>query len=199
MLRKLSTIASLSGLVALSSFGILSNAQNAESGVSKAITEPRRSESKEEFKPHVGVVAGFNDLSAGLRENAVEYGINTGFQPIIPFGIVFELTHLTAPSDRQDDLERTKLMAYANYNFGGTIPVLRHSYVGVGVGPVFDEVDERWDIEPGMAPVAGFDIPIATDGSTPARYTLGANANYLVVGGSNPDAFALNGQMKYWF
>lgn len=199
MLRKLSTIASLSGLVALSSFGILSNAQSGESGVSKAITDVRLSETKEEFKPHVGVVAGFNDLSQGSRNNAFEYGINTGFQPIIPFGVVFELTHLTVASDRQDDLERTKLMAYANYNFGGTVAFLRHSYVGVGVGPVFDQVNERWDVEPGLAPVAGFDIPITNSSSTPVRYTLGANANYLVVGGSNPDAFALNGQMKYWF
>lgn len=184
-------------LLAVSAMGLSSFAQEAQT--SRTLTQPYKSETKEEFKPSIGVIAGFNDMAARSRDNTVEYGITAAFQPIVPFSAGVELTRLTAPSDETDDLNRTKLLVTHNYNFGGTIPVVKNSYVGVGLGPVFDEVDNRWDIEAGIAPTAGFDIPIAMNSADQTRYTLGANANYLWVTGSNPDSFSVNGQMKYWF
>jgi len=89
-------------------------------------------------------------------------------------------------------------VARGTYNFGGTIPVVRHSYVGAAAGAVFDrntDFDGNWLAS---GPVAGFDIPVrevANDRSV----TLGAQAQYLFVEGSAPDSMSLNAQAKFWF
>lgn len=197
---KLSSVFSLSALVLLAMIGVQSGAADS-TGVSKTVPQTRKPMSDAETKPHIGVLAGMADTTQGSRDTAVEYGLDVGFQPLIPWGAGLELTRYSSGTNDAggDDLNRTKLLAKGSFNFGGTTPLIRHSYVALGAGPVFDEVDGRWDIELGVAPGLGFDIPIAQDQVEQTRYTLGANANYLFVSGSNPETFAVNGIMKYWF
>lgn len=156
---------------------------------------------QEEWKPHVGLKTGY----AGTRndfDSAVEYGVDLGFQPYIPYGFGFELARYTTDREvdaRNEDLERTKLMARGTYNFGGQTPVVRHSYIGASIGAIFDRIDGEDSTKAGISPVIGFDIPLATMPESGKILSLGASAAYLVVDGSNPDVFSMNGQLKYWF
>ena len=165
-----------------------------DTGTSKTFPEPRKSETMGEYKPSVGITLGVASPESDRRSSA-NYGIEWGFQPIIPFSEGIELSGFASPAGGVNPtLTRTKLMYKAAYNFGGTIPVIKDSYAGFQLGPVFDNIRNKLDVELGFAPMVGFDIPIGQ-----SAYSLGANANYMFVGGPNNDAFALNGVAKYWF
>jgi hypothetical protein len=168
-------------------------AEDTPTGRSSAITEPRPAEGLGEQKPSVGLMLGYADTEAG-RTSSFGYGLEYAVQPYIPFGAAVELSGYSADgTDTQPSITRTKLLFKGNYNFGGDVAVIKDSYVGVGIGPVWDNILGRSQIDFGIAPQVGFDIPLNPN------YTLGANANYLFVGGAKPDAFALNGVAKYWF
>lgn len=157
------------------------------------LPQPKEAQGLAEQRPSIGIFGGFADTQSGRRDGT-NYGIEAGYQPYIPFGLGVELSGYV--SDHQGDeatLTRTRLLAKGTYNFGGTIPVIKHSYVGVALGPVWDNVRNQIDMNFGIAPQVGFDIPVID------HLTLGANANYLFVGGAKPDVFALNGVAKYWF
>jgi hypothetical protein len=168
-------------------------AADSATGESTVLTEPRPTEGMREQKPSIGLNIGYADTEAG-RGTSLGYGIEYGMQPYIPFGAAVELSGYSAKgTDTQSSLTRTKLLLKGNYNFAGTVPVIKYSYVGVGIGPVWDNILARSEINFGIAPQIGFDIPLNES------YTLGANANYLFVSGAKPDVFALNGVAKYWF
>jgi hypothetical protein len=196
---KLSSLLSLSALVLISAVGVQSGAADTSGGTSRTIPRTRKPANDAETKPSLGVFAGLADTAQGERNSTVGYGVDVAFQPLIPWSAGIELSRYTAGSDNDRDLNRNKLLFHGAFNFGGTTPVIKDSYAGLMLGPVFDEVGGRWDTEFGVAPTLGFDIPIAMDEAQQTKYTLGANANYLFVTGSNPDAFALNGMLKYWF
>ncbi len=148
-----------------------------------------------EQKPSVGVHFGTasvrNDRSPGQ-----ELGIEVGVQPLIPFSTAVELSAAVIPNKGDSaTLTRTKLFFKGNYNFGGSIPVIRYSYVGVGAGLVFDNLASKSDLQLGWAPQLGFDIPLGTA----EKYSLGANANYMMSGGDKAGVLALNAMAKYWF
>lgn len=158
------------------------------------LPEARETETRAEMKPSLGIFGGYAETEAA-RRSAANYGIEYAFQPYIPLGAAIELSGYVSPSvEDQATLTRTRLLGKVNYNLGGNIPVIKNSYVGVGIGPIWDNVANTDDIEFGFAPQVGFDIPI-----TRTKFSIGANANYLFVGGAKPDAFALNGVAKYWF
>lgn len=165
-----------------------------ESAVSRSMPEARETESAAEMKPSLGIMGGYAETEAA-RRSGTNYGIEYGFQPYIPVGVAIELSGYVSPSvENKATLTRTRLLGKANYNFGGNIAVIKNSYIGVGLGPVWDNVRNTDDVELGIAPQIGFDIPIAR-----TQFSLGANANYLFVGGAKEDVFALNGMAKYWF
>lgn len=184
----------IKGLAALASVAAMaSTTVFAADGSSRTLPEGREAD-RSEMKPSVAIFGGYSDTQTG-RRNGTNYGAEYGFQPYIPLGAAVELSGYV--SDHKGDvatLTRTRLLGKVNYNFGGTIPVIKNSYVGLGIGPIMDNVAHKVDVNFGIAPQIGFDIPIA---STPL--SLGANANYLFVGGAKPDVFALNGVLKYWF
>ncbi len=145
-------------------------------------------------KPSLGVRLGMANMEG--EEEAVEYGVEFGYQPFVPLGLAVELSGYTSDSEGPDSgLTRTKLLGKGLYNFGGTIPVIRYSYVGAGIGPVYDNVENETDWNLGFQPVAGFDIPLGQA----ERISLGANVAYLLVTGDNVDAVSAAGQVKYWF
>ena len=150
-----------------------------------------------EQKPSLGIRTGIANVE-GSDEQAWEYGVEAGYQPFIPISIAVELSGYVQESDGADEgMTRTKLLGKGLYNFGGTIPVVRHSYLGAGVGPVYDNRNNEQEFNIGLAPVAGFDIPLSR--RTSEYLSLGATVAYLIVTGDNADAFSANGALKYWF
>jgi hypothetical protein len=179
----------------ISSWGYAA-ASDSPPGQSKTMPSMREAQTQAELKPSIGLSAGITDTNDN-RRNAPSWAVEAGFQPYIPFGVALEVGgYVSDHKDNTPSLTRTKLLVKGNYNFGGDTPVIKDSYVGLGIGPVWDNVAHRIDTELGIAPQIGFDIPL---GQAPSNFTLGANANYMFVGGAKPDVFALNGIAKYWF
>jgi hypothetical protein len=159
-------------------------------------TKPRPVRTESEYKPHFGVQAGFTNPN-GSYKPALDYCLDLGFQPYVPFGLGLELGHSSSESTiNQPDLVRTRLLAKGTYNFGGTIPVVRYSYLGVGLGTSFESGTTLLI----STPVAGFDIPlVGSKTEEVGSLSLGAVAKYMIYEGSNPNAFSLNGVVKAWF
>lgn len=150
-----------------------------------------------EEHPSIGIHYGTANVG-GDRGTGTDYGIEYGLQTYVPVSPAIELSGSVVPSKGTfPSLTRTKLLAKANYNFGGDIPVIRYSYVGVAAGPIWDNAGGDTDLELGWSPQLGFDIPLG--GNVGEKYSLGLNANYLMMGGDKPSVFALNGVAKYWF
>ena len=146
-----------------------------------------------EEKVHMGLNMGFNSPE-GSYDSSMNLGVDVGFQPYIPFGVGAELFTTEMDRDnRNSDDQRTALLAKGTYNFGGGIPVIRHSYAGLGAGPVL--TGSTWDI--GIAPLAGFDIPVTQ--LSGKDLTLGANIKYLATTSDTPDSFMTNFAVKYWY
>ncbi|MBY0413736.1 MAG: hypothetical protein K2Q18_06210 [Bdellovibrionales bacterium] len=150
--------------------------------------ETKEVESKDEYRIHMGLTAGVSSPN-GDAESSTEYGINIGFQPVVPLGVGVEVT--TAELD-ETNVQRTAILPRATYNFGGDIPVLRHSYVGVTSGPVF--VDSN--VELAVGPLAGFDIPLQPQSSN--FLSLGLQAKYLYITDTQ-DTFSAALALKYWY
>jgi hypothetical protein len=88
-------------------------------------------------------------------------------------------------------------LAKGTYNFGGTTPLIRYSYLGVGLGPVWDNIENTLHTSFGVAPLLGFDIPLTSEDNS--RFSLGAAGSYLFVNNTMPDAVTVNATAKYWF
>jgi len=154
-----------------------------------------RPQATSEQKPSLGLKLGMANTD-GKYDSALGYGIEAAFQPYIPFGVGVELNgYSTDGEGTSAALTRTALLGKAMYNFAGTIPVIRYSHVGAQLGGVWDNVNHNGDLNLGWGPLLGFDIPLEAQGA----YTLGANANYLFVGGSKADVLAVNAIVKRWF
>ncbi len=174
-------------------FALQANAQT-EDTISSAFPGPAAVESRDGLRPHIGVTAGIANPE-GSYDTAPEFGLDIGFQPYIPFGVgAMITTSRNSARNGAHDLERTSVLARGSYNFGGSTPIIKHSWVGVAVGPVFRH--DGTDL--GVAPMLGFDIPLREGFG---RYlSLGADAKYLTIANDNEaDAFSLNGVVKYWF
>ncbi len=179
-------------------FLFLTGAANAVDSTSSTFPRIDETSGAASWKPHLGLQAGYANPEYDYNA-AVEYGIDVGFQPFVPFGLGFEVSTLSSDGQNDQDLDRTKAMVRGTYNFGGTNEFIRISYVGLGLGAVWDSVGNDDAVNLGMAPTVGFDYPIAAFGGESRYLSLGANAKYLIVGANMPDTFSLNGQMKYWF
>lgn len=152
------------------------------------IVAPHPVTSDQEYRPHFGLLAGIMDRE-GRTGGVGEVGFDVGYQPYIPFGLGAEFNVTTTDSDKRDSV-----LAKGTYNFGGDIPVIKDSYVGAGVGMVF----KSDGTELALAPLAGFDIPIA-ENNMGQRISLGANVKHMIIGGVNDDALSFRAVAKYWF
>jgi hypothetical protein len=159
--------------------------------------EPHRVTEQSVYTPHVGVIAGYSAPEGSYQSN-VEYGLDFGFQPYVPFSLGAEVTQAQYDADGDgNDLLRTKALLKGAYNFGGNIPVIRESYVGLGVGPMIERAGGSDVTYMGLMPNLGFDIHLKN--TMLEAISLGANARYLISNSDAPDVFALNGLVKYWF
>lgn len=148
-------------------------------------------------KPTIGLRSGVANTDMENYDDSWEYGLEMGFQPFVLYSLAVEFSgYANDPAGDLPPLTRTKLLGKGMYNFGGNTPVIRHSYIGLAAGPVWDNISNDVATELGIAPFLGFDIPLAGRAS---RFSLGANANYLFVSGGKPETLAMNGMVKYWF
>ncbi len=150
-----------------------------------------------ESKPSIGLMVGtFVPDDGSVATTNV--GIDFMFQPRIPFAFGVEATHAEPESTKTGKrLKHTSVLAKAQYNFGGTIPVIRSSFVGIGAGVQVQESDTKF----AAAPIVGFDIPLKNDNEV-SHVSLGANAKYMYVEGNedvDSNAVSLNGVLKFWY
>jgi hypothetical protein len=163
---------------------------SAQSVREKSNAEDLRTEVREQS---IGLQGGYANTDDTALDDSAAFGVEAGYQwsDLVSFGI--EFGGYESDGDTAD-LTRTKLLGKAYAHFRGDNRLAQNSYIGIAAGPVWDEVRGNTDTEAGVAPIVGFDMPIEGE-----AFTVGANANYLVVGGSNPDVFTLNGALKYWY
>lgn len=171
----------------------LGHIASAETEGTSTFPTPGKPANTDEWRTHMGILAGYTNAE-GDYKSALGYGVDWGIQPYIPFAVGAEL----ASTENEGDLTRTTLLGRGTYNFGGSIPVIKHSYVGALLGPVWDSESSNDGVRFGIGPVVGFDVPLGKE-ITEKTVSLGLNARYLFVNESVADTFALNGAMKYWF
>lgn len=194
MFKSLLTITALS--LSLSAFAQMSEAEKAkvENKLEGTLPESREA-TRDEYKVHMGLSAGVNSPNGDV-ESSPEFGVNVGFQPYIPFGFGGELV----TSEINDtNIQRTSLLARGTYNFGGDIPVLRSSFIGVAAGPMWINFDgdNNDEVEWSAGPLAGFDIPLKS-GANSDYLSLGLQAKYLYTTDSE-DALSAGLALKYWY
>lgn len=163
------------------------------------IVDNHRMAQRSELKPHFGLLTGFATPEGNYRTSA-EYGVTFGYQPYIPIAVGLELSttyNNTSEGPESRDLQRTKLLVQGTYNFGGNVPILSQSYVGVAIGPMIESVnnDDTWEV--GTLPTVGFDYPFQLRNGKDISF--GANARYLMSSSSAANTFSLNAMAKYWF
>lgn len=171
---------------------------NSDQTVSSTLPKPEKISDPAGLRPHLGVTAGIANPEGSYR-SAPEFGVDIGFSPYVPFGIgtSYTVSRNVSKSANTKDLERQSILARGTYNFGGSTPVIKNSWVGVAAGPVF-----RYNgTDLGVAPVIGFDIPIGEQAARGGSHiSLGADAKYLaLINSDDSDALSVNGVVKYWF
>lgn len=157
----------------------------------------RDTETVVEAKPSVGLILGTFIPDDG-KVATTNIGMDFMFQPRIPFSFGFEATHAKPESTvTGKKLDHTAVLAKAQYNFGGTTPVIRSSYVGIGAEVQMQGSNNKF----AAAPIVGFDIPLRNENGA-SQMSLGANAKYLYVEGNedvDSNAVSLNGVIKFWY
>ncbi len=165
---------------------------------SSTLPKPREVEAQSEFKPHLGVMAGVADLN-GASMTGPAFLVDVGFQPYVPFGLSAQFQYqpgeIEVPGN-DIDFNTTNVLLKGSYNFGGSTPVIQHSYIGAKSGLVVYSGDIESQTNFAIGPTLGADIPV----NPAATVTLGAEGTYLgVLGDNSPDQVSMLGAMKYWF
>lgn len=141
--------------IALSSlsFSIFAREMNPQR---KTLPSPRKVEAKKEYRPHVGLLYGLL-IPEGSWKNTDSLGFDVGFQPYIPFGLGLEFTHTNLKHENDSHFNRNDLLFKGSYHFGGEHKIIRHSFVGLGMGASINAESTEFV----MAPLAGFDVPLS--------------------------------------
>ena len=147
-------------------------------------------ETLEESRIHLGFNLGINNPE-GNRGATPEFGVDVGFQPVIPFGLSLEFSTSRFDGDDDEMYKRVTIFTRGTYNFGGDTPVIKYAYVGAATGPVFLHDGTEF----GFAPLLGFDVPL----DAAHTWSLGYTARYLFVTSNDPDSLITSGTLKYWF
>lgn len=183
-------------ILALSGLGMSVHADIGNT-LTEALPEIRPVESRDELQPHISIFGGVS-TPEGSYNTGGEYGIDVGFQPLVPFVTAIELSQQNYDGEGNvNDLTRTNLLLKGSYHFGGQTIILKDSYVGLGIGALIEDRGPSTDTYGGLMPNLGFDIP--TVQVRDRWVTLGANARYLVTSSDAPDVFSLNGVVRYLF
>ncbi len=156
-----------------------------------ALVNPRAVTETSEYKPHFGLQAGSNSPEGSNRTGA-EIGFDIGYQVYIPYGIGLMYSHTTFENSNYKNEQRDELMAKGTYNFGGDIPVIRNSYIGLAAGTSSNDGANTLI----AAPLLGFDIHVGEVRDT--GLSVGALAKYIIYADDNADSTTLSGVLKFW-
>ncbi len=160
---------------------------------SSTMPNPGPVTSYEQWKPHLGLIAG-TIVPEGSYDPGTGYGVDIGFQPYIPLSAGLEIIQSRNEGRRElEDIKQTAVLLKGAYNFGGNHFLLKNSYAGLAAGQVYKS--GHTDIA--GAPLIGFDIPLKEQ--TRNFLTLGASAKYLIINGNDPDVLNINGAVKFWY
>lgn len=156
----------------------------------------KESVNEEMRKPHLGFQAGASNPDGNYNSSG-KYSVTYGFQPYIPisFGVEAGFANYTQDTGT---FNRTSVLLKAQYNFGGTMPLVQYSYVGLGLGPAWEDSSANNDF--GFAlisePNIGFDIPLR---NIKQPLSLGLNLSLLTSSRATPDTVNISGVVKYWY
>lgn len=186
----------LMALIASAAFftALSASAQKDQGSGSSTFPQPREVMDTSEWKPHVGLVAGFA-APEGRGNSSGEYGIDIGYQPYIPYGVGLEYTHGEDIDNGTTTQDRDTVWLKGSYHFGGDTMIIKDSYAGLGLAAVM----KSDGTSVAAAPILGFDIPIKQGMEAAGFFSLGANARYAVVSDGDVDTFSLSGVVKYWY
>ena len=147
------------------------------------------------YRPHFALISGVSDPVDNAYDAAGLLAIEAGYQIRVPYGVGIEIAAQDYENDNGTDLTRTQMFLKGSYNFGGDTPVIKYSYVGVGVGMVAENSDASATYG-AIMPNAGFDIPLTV---LSEKISLGGNLRYTATASNEADSLGLNGVVKYWF
>lgn len=171
---------------------VLGHAQEPTSTEAKTLPIPHKVTNQDDYRLHFGFLGGLN-IPEGNNKTTPEVGFDFGFQPYVPYSAGIELTTSDFGGSRSLQ-KRTTFLFKSAYNFGGDTPIIKYSYVGMGLGPTF----LRSGTEMAIAPMMGFDIPL--QGVTHHQeWSLGLYVKYLWVTTTDPDSLVTLASLKYWF
>jgi hypothetical protein len=175
--------------LAITSAALVSFSSSAQAADGRSVAPPLHPAGEEYARPHMGILAGMAD-PIGPTVSSPTYGIDIGFQPYIPLATGFQISGFS-PGQRY---HRTQALVKGSYNFGGTIPIVKSSYIGGKTGIILDNQVAGLKARYAIGPMFGFDLPITRN------WTLGSEVAYLgVVGPEQMDIWSLVGAAKYWF
>lgn len=146
-------------------------------------------------RPHIGINAGVGSPEGSFNPGG-QYSLEFGLQPYIPFGLAVEAGYSYFTDDAAN-LSRTSLLLRGSYHLGGDIPVIKYSYLGLGVGTAWEDSTVDEGLAAIVVPQLGFDFPLERLFSAPV--SLGINASYTISSRSTPDVFTTSGAIKYWY
>lgn len=178
----------------LSSYSLYAAQHTAADRVEGSFPELKKSAADEQAYS-MGLTAGVNSPE-GTTDDTGEAGVTLGFQPYVPFSLGLDVSTSRFNDGDDQSYKRVSALGTGAFNFGGDIPVLRHSYIGAGAGPLLLSNSNSDQLEWGFAPLAGFDIPLSQRAHD--VISLGVNAKYLITT-DTPDSMIAQGVVKYWF
>ncbi|MCH2535699.1 MAG: hypothetical protein MK008_14755 [Bdellovibrionales bacterium] len=177
---------SLLSLIALSFITLPSFADDLTPELREAVNEEMQ-------RPHFGLMFGVSTPEDDLEPGG-QYNIAFGLQPYVPFSLSVEAGYASYKGE-ESSLNRTSLLIKGQYNFGGNIPIIEHSYVGLGLGPAWETSKTGDGVAFITLPNVGFDIPLRTQ----QPLSLGINVSSLLSSRDSADTLTTSAVLKYWY
>jgi len=147
------------------------------------------------YKPHLALMGGVSDPIENGYYVSDMMAIELGYQVMVPYGFGFEISTQEFKNDDKPTISQTQFFLKNSYHFAGETPVIKHSYIGLGLGLVYEDERET-TVYGAIMPNVGFDIPLEGDYE---NLSLGANARYTASASNRVDNFNLSGVVKFWY
>lgn len=147
------------------------------------------------YRPHFALLSGISDPIEHGYETSEFVAIEAGYQLKVPYGVGFEVSTQELQNDDEPDITRTQFFMKSSYNFSGELPVIKYSYIGLGLGLVAENSNNEVTYG-AIMPNLGFDIPLERFSE---KISFGANLRYTSTASNEADNYGLNGVVKYWF
>lgn len=185
-----------SALLAMGSTGVYAQENTENNNVlENAIEDIKDLNDTGLYKPHLALMVGASAPVENGYDAAAFTSVEAGYQIAVPYGIGLEIATLEFEGDDKDDLSQVQLFVKGSYHFGGDTPIIKHSYVGLGLGTVYENRSSE-NFYGAIMPNIGFDHPFKIGEE---QISAGVNLRYTATASNEADNYGLNGVVKYWF